>query len=694
MIKPRKGEVAGRIRLDGVTDSDTPSLTLHALDDEGNSIFTSDVGDDGSFSISSDAMASARRIVVAVADADPNDGASTVAIRPGTFAAELERGEVTIAPRESLKLFQVRRCADATIKRCFPWWPVITDLVNRAQLVRFEPGPIGPPILLPPHPRCSPICVGVVEVYRRTCCCTPPVFEPPFFEPPELIPHDPPVRIPEPWPPIPTPAPGPGPDPVPFEIANRVLTQGTVDLGKLNLERDRVALQRLQGKDRHEYLIARPYLWCSCGAGVKVAEGFVGEGGRIHVCWNEQLRFIGTNCHDEYSYVVKQNIGGQTVTIYNGPAAGQWFDADDDDVNLTSYHFRAVTCRDDDFPSDPGMPFVVLQDLGATESHRLRTPLQDGPDSVLLPPPDGGLLGVGADDYALGGDVHLRYHFSESMQGLGARYFRVQVAPADNLGDPSDDFETLAAPAWDTWRVVGTSIVRGSHALGPHSVGGENDLFYIPFEVGAPLLPGEEWQDGQFHAVVDSAQRPEGSYLVRIEVFDAAGTRMEPGTQPFSFRRWIDPTNTLPVPFGALTHQIHTDNRPVVGDIVDVNGPGAGAGDCKFFSGAANADIDVSYRANHPEMGTPSFMLRYVLRIRRGISGANAVAPIVSSTEVGEGLPAVQSYDVSDLLGGEEKCSFAATLDVDAKIHNGFGRLTGLDRHDVAAFAVEQVPFP
>jgi hypothetical protein len=111
----------------------------------------------------------------------------------------------------------------------------------------------------------------------------------------------------------------------------------------VNLAHDVAALRTLRGVERHDYLIARPYLWCTCGAGTKVGQGFVGEDGAIHVCWREPLRFHTSNCHDEYSFVIKQNIGGSTVTIYDGPAAGQWFEMGDD-IDLTTFHPAAIGC--------------------------------------------------------------------------------------------------------------------------------------------------------------------------------------------------------------------------------------------------------------------------------------------------------------------------------------------------------------
>jgi len=686
-----KDSASGRFRLDGGDEiEERPALAVHAVDAGGQVLATAKVGDDGSFRLDDAVLAKSRRVVLTAADGNPAAKESALSFRASTFQDLVRAGDIAIGERDWARFLYVTHCIDATIRRCFPFFHTLQDLVSVAKI---QLRPVGPVLQLPTRFRCSPICVGRVTVYRRRCCC-PPI----FIDPPELIEipeFDPPIvfdpPIPDPPPDLgPFPVPGPGPDPAPFALQSRVLTGGAVDVVKLNAAADHFALKTLAGEALQRYLSPRPYLWCHCGPPTKVAEGFVGEDGRIHVCWREPLQLIPRFCHDEYSFVVTQNIGGNTVTIYDGPAAGQWFDDDDDDIRLVSYHPQAIGCRDEDFPVDPGLPFVVLQDLGSTESHHLATPFPDSADSTFSGGPFSGLLEIGGISYALGGSVALRYHFSESMQGIGARYFRVQWAPADSAGDPDGPWETLPVPAWKTWRVDSGDIFPGSHALGPHTAGGESDLFHIPYETGVPLLADEEWQDGQFHAFVPTDSKVQGRYLVRIEVFNTAGTRLEPAAAGFSYRRWNTPTTTLPVPFGAMTHLIRTDNRPVVAQIPDITGPGASAGNCKFFVGHGGENVVINYRAFHPQAGTPSFMLDYDLRITRGISGTLATPVLSSTVEAGEGgPPATHSVTISDLLDGEDKCSFAATLRVHAKIHNGSTRLSNLDASHISAFAVE-----
>ena len=55
-----------------------------------------------------------------------------------------------------------------------------------------------------------------------------------------------------------------------------------------------------------------------------------------------------------------------------------------DHPTLTSYHRQAIGCRESDVPGQG--PFVVLEDIGATPSHRLATPAQTSFQAVAPPP--------------------------------------------------------------------------------------------------------------------------------------------------------------------------------------------------------------------------------------------------------------------------------------------------------------------
>ncbi len=739
--RPSK-RIKGRLEFVGFTDDDeAPRLEVRLLDGDGKTVETAQIGDGGAFDLSAAQLEKAERVLIGPAEADPTSADRGVfrEYSADRFMASIESGTLAIAEAAWKKWIFWFRCVSGSVRRCYPKPWIIDTLISRAELTPFvrsaqlSTGNLGERLsLADPAPtfagraslpslqlwpwRCSPVCHGVVEVYRRRCCCPPIV----IFDPriPEIIEwlEDPPFPIPEPEPdpPFPIPFPEPGPDPVPFERLDRVVTAGALDLIKVNASRDLAALKQLAPAEQVAYLNARSYLWCSCGTPTKVADGTIQDDGTFSICWQEPLFLSPAWCHDEFAYVVKQPRFGTLITIYNGVAANQWFHAGDN-PNLTSYSPFAVGCKEPVVPGDGA--FVVLQDLGDTESHRLATPNQDGVFSVGSPLYNSGLLDPVASPAAaigknknrnLGGTVRLRYEFTDGMAALGAVYYRVSVAAADNAGDPIGSFAPLPVPQWKFWEI--SSGNDGTHSLGPVTVGGESNLYVIPFDGVAPLSANDEWHDGQYHALLDTSAKQEGRYLVAVEVFDGGGNRLRPsgatgaGTdKPFTFRRWVSPGTTTPVAYAALTHMLWWDNRKAKAEIVDIRKNGAASSaQCQFLVGAALDTVSVGYRAYHlkPDAVQPGFILRHSLTLRRGLAGPSWNIAMDTGVNVG-GPGAVpphqsQAKTFADLLApppaGLTKCAFSLVLDVVTKTTNGEGHSTAFDARDQAAFAAEVTP--
>jgi hypothetical protein len=387
---------------------------------------------------------------------------------------------------------------------------------SRASLADYR---IAHPDIFLPH-RCDDICDGIVEVYKRVCCCPPIVIDDlriPEIEIPIPIP-DPPVIA---WP--------PRPDPPPFSDLP-FFKDFTLDERALNAKRDSVALQTLSGQAKSEYVIARPYLHlCHCGPAAKVATGTIDPGGHFHICWREGPVFLHRHCHVEYAFIVRQIINGVDTIIYNGLAANQWFHADDE-IELVSYHPRAIGCRHNDFPEQGA--FALLQDIGLTESHNLKTPGATGAYSVAAPAYNDGLAFPAANPAAAlgqykdrnwGGTLNLRYAFSEALKTTGAVFYRVSVIASDAFGNPSGTRDYLEAPvSWKYFEITSGGLEIHEDLLGPVSAGGHNNLFRIPYDAD------RDWQSGQYHALLDTATHPEGRYLLTLEVFNAAGVMMRP----------------------------------------------------------------------------------------------------------------------------------------------------------------------
>lgn len=705
-----------RIVLDGFkTDQGSRRLTAQALDASGKVIQSFPVGEDGIVLFDERIGERAAKLIIGPADAKPETQRLLYSLPASELKKIITEGELAIAGKIWQPWFPIRRCVGGNVQRCFPFLDVIDSLLVNHELavlpsIRKLTG--NRRIVHFPWHRCSPICFGTVEVYRRICCCKPPVvFDPPFDLddiPIEVNPDFPPIPPEDPIGPI---GPRPGPDPAPIELRQLILTGGAVDQRKVQLLRAKAQLPKLAPDLRRDFILRHPLIWCHCGTAQKVAEGFVQDGGSFSICWREPLQILLPHCHEEFAYIVKQSIGGSLVTIYNGVVAGQWFSASDQPT-LTSYNWQAVGCRDSNVPGEGA--FVVLEDIGSTPSHQLATPNQDSFQSVGIPDYNSGLLNPVANsadavgqllNRNLGGNVALQYHFTESMRGAGATYYRIRIARANANGDPTGSWTTLASPTWATWRL--NTATPGSIALGPHNVGMETDLSKIPYDTGDPLGANEEWQDGQFHGVIPTADFTEGRYLVMLEVFNGTSARLKPGSAPageagvvapFTFRRWNVPASTASVPFAALTHMMWWDNRPAVADIVDLrllNGPPSDD-QCQFLSAGASGEVTVGYRAYHPQPGTPSFLHNHSLVITRGLNGPSFPVANTGGLEVGE-PPAGVHTSVPKSLGelllpDHRKCAFAVRLEAHVKTTNGSGTLTQLDRAETAAFAAEITP--
>jgi hypothetical protein len=713
--KSRKDGLRGSLRLNDVEPGqEIPDLALFALDRRHRPIHQSPVDKEGTFEIPAEVLKKSTYIAIGP-ETETQQFETTHALiyRTGRFQELIDETPLLEIPKfDWYGWLWVTRCVTGKVSHCYPWPWFINDLlqqvtIQKAMQVQHLPSLATKKTALsnialakssfirPILHHCETVCDGIVEVYRRTCCCFPWIVLEPRL--PELIKdlEDLLERIPVKWPPIPE------PDPPPF-LDLPLMRGGLMNEVVLNAPTDLAMLRSLPAPQKLEYIQTRPYLlhfFCNCGTAVKVAQGVIRSDGGFSICWREPLRLMLANCHDEYAYVVKQNIGGATVTIYDGLAGNKWFHYDDE-ANLVSYHPKAQGCRHNEFPGEGA--FALLQDIGLTASHRLKTPAATGWDRVAAPLYNDGLV----DPVALpadalgqyknrnwGGSLYLRYHFSEPMKDIGAKYYRISVSAADASGNPSGDRTYLSAGiTWRKYVTVGTDILVESETLGPFSAGGENNLFVIPYDDDA------DWQSGQYHGILATTDFANGRHLLTVEVFNAAGQRLRPAGSggagleaAFTYRRWFQPTGpTAEVPFAALTHMLWWDNRKAVTEIIDLRHNGSpSAIQCQFLEGPGSDTFSVGYVAYHPE---PAFLLNHSLWWRRGLAGPTGYLVNSSSSNVGPAPGVSPTASFADMLESEQKCSFSLNLYANVKTTNGIGTLDALDDWDYASFALEISP--
>jgi hypothetical protein len=265
----------------------------------------------------------------------------------------------------------------------------------------------------------------------------------------------------------------------------------------------------------------------------------------------------------------------------------------------------------------------------------------------------------------------------------------VSVTAADSQGNPTGPVTQLqGGVAWYWYDYTLPYGSMQSASLGPVPVGGESNLYTIPFRYD------RDWA-WSAHAFFDTTRFPQGRYLVMLEVFDGAGQRLRPtgasgpGTNAnFQYRHWYQEIGPFQnVPYAALTHMFWIDNRPAVADIVDLRRDGTpSTEDCQFMVGTSSTQFSVGYRAFHPD---PMFIYGHSMDWHRGLSGASGT--LVSSPDnAGQfGLAVTPPTSFGTMLGTNNRCSFTVDLNVSVKTTDGSGPIWSLFGHDQAAFALE-----
>lgn len=617
-------------------------------------------------------------------------------------------------------------CVTGTVRKCRPWfWDLIDDIrltpmFELAQVARIKPitAELQPHILFPLS--CQPLCDGIVEIYERECCCHH-IHIPSLLDRLRDILDILPIPIPDP-----IPEPIPGPDPAPFgpqllRAKARAIQQRktSLDLAAVppeNLHQDYLALRAMPVDTARLYVLERPYLFpifCHCSVR-KVGQTPIQPGGQFDFCYLRVHHHPHHgHCFTTYAYKIKQLINGVLTVVYDGLAAHQYFGAGGP-ADIRSYNPQALVCADGpgDPPPNDGVPFVMLEHVGAYGSFHFNFPAQTGVSQVgALGTDDGTYTTSYAPDCPWGSGLGLRLWFSPELEPI-VKYFRLKVFAVNDAGAP------VGAPivlndtvTWDKLVDVPGDVIRVPETLGPTPVGTENDLFKVPYWSS----PDHRYLSGQFHQVWNTAQTlfPDGKYMLIIEVFDAVGNRVKPngatgpGTaQNFQFRRWVSAADTDPVPFADAAHVFWVDNTPVGGDLVDLRQNGfPNTAECQFMTQLPNTSstFAIGFRAfhvhgvEHAGNGDDnSFMWHYGISWQRGLNGdTGTLGPAPSGgnnhTDVGEtgGAVSSDSETFANLLDGHSKCTFSVTLRVYAKHYTGGGRIQSYDYQETASFALE-----
>lgn len=709
-------------------DEAPPRVSILAVATNGEVIHKVSVNNEGEFEFPTDSLKEARWVLIGPADAEISDSKAFSRYRPNSFERMLDKDINVARPLWENWRF-LTQCVTGSVYKCFRshrWFDGLvalskTDVVFQKVMkgggtsTGWLPAARSIPEHLALQKRCWPICNGVVEVWRRTCCCEPWVIYDPRLDDllydlekiGQIIPEIP-GTIPPPRPPPPGPLSTSGTTALAdsdfgeqrslsaVDLQQPFIKEGALDEFSLYAAQDLAALKRLSAADIPEYINARSYLFCrsySCSTPTKVAEGEINPDGRFNICWQGSLYVLRVGCNEEYAYKVRQKFGYYWITVYNGVSTNNWFSAGAD-ARLETYHSLSFACRP---PGEPGTgAYVYLDLIGDTSSHELETPNAEEWDRVFNPGATGGTLFKDPSPYGhkrnLGDTLKLNYMFSEDLKLLGAKYYRISVIEADTGGDPvgtrqyySDGVSWTKAVASGS----GVDIVPVSLGPNPAPIGGQNYLYEIPFD----LSGGEDWEAGQYHARLDTFDpkwsNPLVRHLVTVEIFDTNGKRLRPNGTPatgqsgtedtaaFTYRR--KPAATGPtdnVPFGALTHLLWWDNRDLFANIDGLRKEGlVSDADCQFLLGVADSQFSIDYTAYHPE---ELFQRDHKIHWKRGLSGGHGTLLPLTPGNVGYPPPpgTSPSKRFGEMLDIENdstrtRCAFTVALTIYGKRTDG-----------------------
>ena len=707
----------------------TPAIALYSIDLRGRATRIVSLHD-GKLNLGTDMDRLGKTVALGPDVADPNslDPKLLVQLRVSDQLPNWEKTEtIEIAPLWWRPWLPITICLSGTVSRCFPLF------IDRIPLLRSIA--IGSPIL--PVDVCWPVCNGVVEIWETTCCWFPflPIDVPVFLEKLKAFLADNPVMFPS-----------AGRAPSGPSAASRS-TAANVDraiaAGKVNFQftpntqlyQDLKAMESMSSQDAAQYMQQYPRLWPiwhSCSS-TQLGEASLNPDGTFSYCYEQYLYPI-LFCNSSYFYKVKQLQGGVWAYIYDGSAANQYFNANEI-ANLSTLLGNACGNLT---PPPPGSDFVILQQIGGTQSYSLHSNYggvdslnndltQTGPYNVASPiPASGGLVNDNNAPWCK--TLYFMLYFDPGMEGLGAYYYRMSVAPADTNGNPVGPMQPILNPI--AWSYYVTVLVGGieeidiePQSLGPNTIGSSSGLYRIPYNADF------DWLSAQYHQYFDTTSlNPtasgvpgpgNGRFLLAVEIFDVNGNRLIPNTvvagagdqlTAFQYLRMMSasgPGSTANVQQAALTHLFWADNRPVVGEIdtFALTGADPSGAQCQFLSGASTASFQVGYRAYHAVLSDPNppnptppstFMSSFSLGWERGLNGPSGTLdsgttdePSTRALGAPEESPAANGL-LSTLLpaGGPTACSFAITLNVVSKHTDGSGHFDDLDASQVAAVAL------
>lgn len=385
-------------------------------------------------------------------------------------------------------------------------------------------------------------------------------------------------------------------------------------------------------------------------------------------------------------------------------ACSTYYDYDGStDVVITVDDPTAVACNDPKPPPIPGNAYYVWPTaIGNVDLRGIV-----GLESPTGPAPHG-LLGT----IPWAGTLAPQMEFDPRLKSDGiADYYRWSYKFA---GDPV--FSPINAPVNHRYKTV-TGVLPNINIhlttvnLGPHTVGGQQNLFDVPdpFPSDGWVNISDSWDrpfayfdstDNHYSpfTYTDVAPRRSGLCTLMLEMFDAAGNLVSCANNglggpfvfvlpdltktPSDYTSGLGPDNITPS--GQLVFQVLIDNNDTFASIGKPTASGHTADDCGILHyGLATDAVAIPFHATHPHD-----YLSWTLEVYRGSAGLAVPATSGNSSSPPLG-PNPFTNTASALLGAHcTNAAFAVDLWTSATATDGYGAQTQYNRFDSTAFAL------
>jgi hypothetical protein len=421
-------------------------------------------------------------------------------------------------------------------------------------------------------------------------------------------------------------------------------------------------------------------------------------------------------------FVVRQPVSSGERVIYARypvPCNTYWNHPSGSPVHLIVTDPQALACADDPGTDlDPNALWVIPLAIG---NYSLKRVYGTGAGSLPADAAKIGLYesvgtGLGGtigtfNDGPFGSTLGLRLLFSPALEAAGIKYYRIKRRL--NGSGSWDPLTHDAVRHYSAWNAGTSSIDLLPYPLGPQPVGTEGNLFEIPPQdpPNAATDPSAAWQivdatvDLMNAFFLSASELTHGTVEFKLELFDAAGNRIDPAATGLNFYL---PSNT------DIWNTVTTDLASNVNAALVTADPEGGAFQVFRFSlridnRATTAVLDEPFLSPSGTYTDSCGMLRYLAsdlsvtmpyQARHPARFAVYRFSLIRSTttlhtiegQAGDLGPSGQfNYNASlaTLLGSCTEAAFSENLAVWNMAFNGWG-LVGADAGAVRAFALAQ----